>query len=94
MSILRIEHPVADYGAWKAAFDSDPVDRERSGVRSYRVMRPVDDDRYVLIDLEFDTPEEAAGLLAAMRSVWTRVTGNLISDPVARIVETVERGSY
>ncbi len=94
MSILRIEHPVADYGAWKAAFDSDPVDRERSGVRSYRVMRPVDDDRYVLIDLEFDTPEEAEGLLAAMRTVWTRVTGTLISDPVARIVETVERGSY
>ena len=31
MSILRIEHPVPDYAAWKEAFDADPVGRERSG---------------------------------------------------------------
>ena len=31
MYILRIEHPVPDYDAWKAAFDSDPIGRERSG---------------------------------------------------------------
>jgi hypothetical protein len=27
MYILRIEHPVSDYDAWKAAFDSDPIGR-------------------------------------------------------------------
>jgi hypothetical protein len=94
MSILRIEHPVADYAAWKETFDSDPVGRQRLGVRCYQVMRPADDDRYVLIDLEFDTPEEAEGLLTAMRAVWSRVTGSLISDPQARIVETVESKTY
>ena len=94
MSILRIEHPVADYTSWKEAFDTDPAGRERSGVRSYRVMRPVDDERYVLIDLEFDSPEEADSLLTAMRDVWSRVTGSLISDPRARIVESVETRSY
>jgi hypothetical protein len=36
MHILRIEHPVPNYNAWKAAFDSDPIDREGSGVRRYR----------------------------------------------------------
>jgi hypothetical protein len=36
MHILRIEHPVPDYDSWKAAFDSDPVGRERSAVRRYR----------------------------------------------------------
>ena len=25
--ILRIEHPVPDYDAWKEAFDSDPISR-------------------------------------------------------------------
>jgi hypothetical protein len=94
MSILRIEHPVPDYAAWKEAFDADPVGRERSGVRRYSVMRPVDDDRYVLIDLEFDTPHEAERLLTAMRGVWGRVTGSLISDPTARIVEQVETKTY
>ena len=29
MHILRIEHPVPDYDAWKQAFDSDPIGRER-----------------------------------------------------------------
>jgi hypothetical protein len=57
-------------------------------------MRPLDDERYVLIDLEFDTPEEAEGLLAAMRGVWSRVTGTLISDPRTRIVESVETKRY
>jgi hypothetical protein len=59
MSILRIEHPVADYTSWKEAFDATPRAERAVGVRSYRVMRPVDDARYVLIDLEFDSPEEA-----------------------------------
>jgi hypothetical protein len=43
MPILRIEHPVADFDAWKAAFDGDPLGREQSGVRRYRVLRSVDD---------------------------------------------------
>jgi hypothetical protein len=38
-AILRIEHPVADFERWRHAFDSDPVGRERGGVRRYRVMR-------------------------------------------------------
>jgi len=94
MSILRIEHPVRDYGAWKAAFDSDPVGRERSGVRRYRVMRAIDDPNVVMIDLEFDTPGEAEGLLAAMRTVWDRVAGTLVTNPQARIVEVSESGEY
>lgn len=94
MSILRIEHPVPDYGVWKAAFDSDPVGRERSGVRGHRVMRSIEDPNYVLIDLEFDTPGEAEGLLAAMRVVWDRVAGTVMSNPQARIVEAVETEEY
>jgi hypothetical protein len=33
MYALRIEYPVPDYDAWKAAFDRDLLDREGSGVR-------------------------------------------------------------
>jgi hypothetical protein len=94
MSILRIEHPVPDYEAWKKAFDSDPVNREESGVRRYTVMRPTDDPNYVLIDLEFDTPGGAEAMLASMRVVWDRVAGTIISNPEARIVETVETKQY
>jgi hypothetical protein len=43
MAIVQIEHPISSWDAWKAAFDRDPVRREESGVRRYRIVRPVDD---------------------------------------------------
>ncbi len=94
MSILRIEHPVAEYHTWKEAFDRDPVGREKSGVRRYRILRPIDDPNYVMIDLEFNTPGEAEALLAAMRVVWGRVPGIITSTPQARIVEATETKEY
>jgi hypothetical protein len=94
MPILRIEHPVPNYEGWKMAFDNDPVGRERSGVRRYRVMQAVDDPNYVLIDLEFDTLAEAETLLAALRQVWSGVEGSIIMNPRARIVEAVDSKEY
>ena len=66
MHVLQIEYPVPDYAAWKAAFDRDVLDREGSGVRRYRVLRPIDDPNYVLIDLEFENAGEAEAYLAAL----------------------------
>ncbi len=94
MTILRIEHPIHDYEEWKRAFDGDPVGRERSGVRRHRILRPTDDPHYVMIDLEFDTADQAEALLDSMRTVWGRVQGTLISDPKARIVEPAETKEY
>lgn len=94
MPILRIEHPVPDFDGWKKAFDSDPVGREKSGVRRYQVLRSVDDPNYIMIDLEFDSKKEAEALLAAMREVWRRLEGTVMSNPQARIVETVESKEY
>jgi hypothetical protein len=66
MYILRIEHPVSDHDAWKAAFDSDPIGRERSGVRRYRIMRSTDDPSHVMLELEFDSSGEAEAVRAAL----------------------------
>ena len=94
MYILRIEHPVLDFDGWKNAFDSDPVSRAKMGVRRYRVLRPTDDQKYVMIDLEFDSASQAEALLAAMRVVWGRVQGKIVMNPHARIVEAVEIKEY
>lgn len=94
MYTLRIEHPVPNYEGWKRAFDSDPVGREKSGVRRYQILRPVDDPNYVMIDLEFDTAAEAEALLAAMCVVWGCVEGTIMTNPQSRIVETVETKAY
>jgi hypothetical protein len=68
MHILRIEHPVPNYDAWKAAFDSDPIGREGAGVRRYRILRATDDPNYVMIDLEFDSASEPRPL----KQHWAR----------------------
>lgn len=94
MYMLRIEHPVPNYDGWKQAFDSDPVGREKSGVRRYQILRPIDNPNFVMIDLEFDTVGQAEALLAAMRAVWGRVEGTIMMNPQSRIVEAVETREY
>jgi len=94
MTILHIEHPVPDYNGWKKAFDSDPIDRKKSGVRRYQILRPINDPNYVMIDLEFDTPGQAEALLAAMRAVWSAVEGTIMYNTQVRIVEAVETKEY
>ena len=63
-------------------------------MRRYRVLRPIDDANYVMIDLEFDTASQAEALLAAMRVVWGRVEGKIMMNPRSRIVEAVETKEY
>lgn len=95
MPTLRIEHSVSDFDAWKEPFDRDPLGRERSGVRSYRVQRPIDDPNYVAVDLDFDTTAHAQTFLDELRTMWARAEASgLIGSPQARIVETVESNEY
>jgi hypothetical protein len=91
MPILRIEHPVPNFDAWKKTFDSDPLDRKGSDVRRYRVMRPADDPNYAIVDLEFDDRPAAEAMLEALQRLWGQAQGQgLIGGPQARIVDIVE----
>ena len=90
MVTLHIDHPTPAFDTWKRAFDSDPAGRQRSGVRRYQVSRAVDDPNYVMIDLEFDTREQAEGLLRTMQSIWGRPDHQLTQRQQARIVDVVE----
>lgn len=91
MPTLQIEHVVRDYESWKAAFDSDPVGREEGGVRSYRILRPADDPRFVIVDLEFATIEEAEAFRRKLRQMWDDIDARLgLESPRARIVDVVE----
>jgi hypothetical protein len=94
MTTLRIEHPVPSFDGWKRAFDSDPMRREASGVRGYRILRPVDDPLFVTVDLEFDGLSEAEAFRAALRELWRRVEGTVMQSPRAQILETVEGKAY
>ena len=96
MIILHIEHPIRDFATWKKAFESDPAGRERSGVRRYQILRPVDNPHYVMIDLDFESRTSAEAFLVTMREVWqsAAATSVLADSPQTRIVEVVERKEY
>jgi hypothetical protein len=96
MVTVRIEHRIHDFDAWKSAFDRDPAGRQQSGVRRYRISRPVDDQQYILIDLDFDSLPAAEAFLATMRAVWQSPQAGtaLLGSPQARIVEEVGSMEY
>jgi hypothetical protein len=94
MAILRIEHKVPNFDGWKQAFENDPIGRRKSGVKRYRVYRPTDDASYVIIDLEFDTLNDAQTTLAALYKLWNKVDGTVIVAPQTRLLDLVEFTEY
>jgi hypothetical protein len=94
MVILKVEHSVRDYDTWKRLFDEDPLHREASGVRRYRVMRLSEDPNYVIIELEFETVAEADAFRKALLGLWGRLEGDIMRDPRARLVEVVEAKEF
>jgi hypothetical protein len=95
MPTLQIEHGVADYAAWKEAFESDPVGREAGGVRRYRILRPADDPNVVIIELDFDSYPEAEAFHRRLDALWAGAGANLgLRGLRARILDLEETVSY
>jgi hypothetical protein len=92
MATLHIEHPITSFADWQAAFQRFAAMRAQAGVRRQQVQRPVDDAHYVVIDLDFDTVDEAEGFLHVLKErVWSSRESSpaLTGDPQTRILETV-----
>jgi ribosomal protein L35AE/L33A len=90
MFTLSIEHAVSDFPTWKQAFDRFDQAREKGGVLSYRVRRPVDDPHYLVIELDFDARENADTFLQLLHDVvWANRDASpaLVGTPQTRILE-------
>ncbi|TDP96716.1 hypothetical protein [Labedaea rhizosphaerae] len=89
MATLHIEHPITDYPTWRAAFDGFAEARRGAGVRADRVQHPVEDPNYIVVDLDFDTAEQATAFLRFLTAkVWS-TPGNspaLAGAPQTRIL--------
>jgi hypothetical protein len=71
MQTLHIEHAIVDFDLWKRAFDGLAEARTRAGVVAHRILRPLDDTEYIVIDLDFMTAEEAHTFLTFLNeTVW------------------------
>jgi hypothetical protein len=90
MPTLHIEHSIVDFDVWTVAFRRFAEIRAQAGVRSERVLRPVDDPKYVVIDLDFDTVDGATRFLDFLRKqVWSSPDNApaLAGEVHARILE-------
>ncbi len=90
MPTLLIEHSISDFGTWRDAFTRFAERRKEGGVLRERIMQPIDDPHYVLIDLEFATREAAQRFLEFLETrVWSIPANSpaLIGSPRTRIVD-------
>jgi len=90
MPTLHIEHAIVDFDLWKAAFDRFTDVRMQAGVVRHRILRPVDDPRYVVIDLDFTAAHQAKKFLEFLRdSVWSSAENApaLVGTPQTKILE-------
>ncbi|HZJ40167.1 MAG TPA: hypothetical protein VFD20_04365, partial [Demequina sp.] len=75
---------------WHDAFVRFAARRKEGGVLRERIMQPVDDPQYVLIDLEFVTLEAARRFQQFLETqVWSTPANSpaLVGSPRARIAE-------
>lgn len=91
MATLLIEHSITDFDTWHTAFGRFAERRRQGGVLRDRVMQPIDDPHYVLIELDFATADEAQQFKQFLQTqVWSTPASSpaLVGDPKARIAES------
>jgi hypothetical protein len=95
MATLHIEHPITDLQTWLGAFGRFAEARENAGVKAHRVHQPVDDDKYIYVELDFDTEDQAKSFKGFLETnVWTspEASPGLGGAPRARVLTEVEAG--
>jgi hypothetical protein len=91
MPTLLIEHSISDFATWHDVFERFAERRREGGVLRERIMQPIGDPHYVLIDLDFATREAARRFQHFLESqVWSSPVSSpaLVGSPRARIVDT------
>lgn len=94
MFIVEIEHPVRNYDEWKKIFESDPLKREQSGVKRYRLGRLSDNPNYVVAELEFAGRSQADDFLMRLNALWGTVQAGMIEAARGWVIEVLESKQY
>jgi hypothetical protein len=94
MPTLHIEHAISDLETWMGAFRQFAEARAGAGVTREVIRQPVDDPKHIVVDLEFDTAEQAAAFLGFLRAnVWSNPEASpaLVGQPEAQVLEVVHQ---
>jgi hypothetical protein len=94
MATLHIEHAITDLATWQTAFDRFADRRRAAGVVAQRIHQPVDDDRYVVVQLDFSSAARASAFRGFLETqVWTTPASSpgLAGSPRAVVLEAVDQ---
>ena len=92
VATLHIEHAITDLETWLGAFGRFEEPRKQAGVHAQRIHQPVDDDKYIYVELDFDTVEQAEDFKSFLENnVWSNAQASPALDgkPRARILTEV-----
>jgi hypothetical protein len=95
MATLHIEHAITDLQTWLSAFRRFEEARRNAGVQAHRVHQPIDDDKYIYVELDFDTAEQAREFQGFLETrVWSspEASPGLGGTPRARVLTEVQTG--
>ena len=88
MYVLAINHPVADYGKWKALYDTMPPTAR--GAAFSRVNRGVDDPNLVTVVSGFDSLDTLRGFVSDPELKAKMLEAGISGEPRIEIYEEVE----
>jgi hypothetical protein len=92
MATLHIEHPISDLKTWLTAFAKFAEARQKAGVRAERVYQPIEDSKYIVLDLDFDAVDDAVQFKNFLESnVWSSraASPGLAGAPRARVLKRI-----
>jgi hypothetical protein len=92
MPTLHIEHPITDLDTWMATFDRFADRRAAAGVTGQHIWQPTGDQHYIVLNLDFDTTEQAASFLQFLQTqVWSSASSapGLAGSPKTAILQPV-----
>ena len=92
MATLNIEHEITDLETWLTAFGRFAQARRDAGVKAERVHQPIDDAKYILVQLDFEDAAAATAFKEFLETnVWASsdASPGLAGMPRARVLEPV-----
>jgi heme-degrading monooxygenase HmoA len=91
MAILLIRLNVRDYDFWRTKYDADAEARKAAGCSGTHLFRNANDPNEVIINLQWDTAENATKFLAAPEIQKAIQESGVIGEPNVWVVEDAGR---
>lgn len=78
---LNVRHTVADYDAWRRAYDDFDTERRSMGVRGAAVYRQLDDGNDLTVWHDFDDRRQADAFAASDRLREVMASAGVVGAP-------------